>query len=123
MSTLSYSYSSGSQFKELIRRIADNFKNDRKRLRFVIPSRKDKRWWPLDDTSNLWTWQDIYDDVYGEGRRRVLSPPDHLLILKKILNDTIKSLGEKVKALPGIERSGFIAVLSDDIRELLNEAV
>ena len=127
MLSTAYSYSSGAQFRKIIQDIAGEFRSRKNDLRFVIPSRKDKNWWPLNDdvqrNFTLWTWEDIYENISSEKRRRVLSPPDHLLILKSILNDALQNHSDKTSSLPGLQRSGFLSVLSDDIRELLNEAV
>ena len=110
---------------DLLTNILQRIKGDN--LRYVIPSRKDKFFFPLRDSHpELWTWQDIYDDITresGQDRKATLSPPDHLLILKSLLTDAQSAYGEKIKALPGITRQGFLDVISDDIRELLNEAV
>ena len=118
-----YSYSKASQLPKIIQNIISKFHGRENLLRFVVPSKDDKHLWPLNDSYNLWTWQDIYGDISSEKKRRVLSPPDHLLILKSILSSAINNHSDKVKSLPGLERSGFLTVLSDDIRELLNEAV
>ena len=119
----SFSYGNASEFVKKIQAVLTEFQSQSKNLRFIGPSREDKRWWPLQkENLTIWTWQEIYEDIEKK-RKRVLSPPDHLLILKSLLKDFIADYGEKVKSLPGLERSGFIAVLSDDIRELLNEAV
>ena len=117
-----HSYNNGSDFKSIIYNIIREFSG--RELRFIVPSRKDKRLFPGDDTRNIWTWQDIYEDIVPSGkRRRTLSPPDHLLILRRILEDALERHPDKVKSLPGLKRSGFLTVLSGDIRELLNEAV
>ena len=68
-------------------------------VRFVVPSRRDRNWWreragrdefgldgPPEDI--LWNWQDLYDNVCGfcEARRlRPIEPPDHRLILSRLL--------------------------------------
>ncbi len=117
-----HSYNNGSDFKSIIHEIIRKFSG--RELRFIVPSRKDKRLFPGHDTQNIWTWQDIYEDIVPSGkRRRTLSPPDHLLILRRILEDALTRHHDKVKSLPGLQRSGFLTVLSSDIRELLNEAV
>lgn len=118
------SYNNGSDLREIIRGLVDEFPGHE--LRFIIPSRKDRRFFPKDygDTLTLWTWQDIYEDIIiPENRKRTLSPPDHLFILRRILDEALSHHPEKVKSLPGLKRPGFLTVLSDDIRELLNEAV
>ncbi|MBR0258045.1 MAG: PD-(D/E)XK nuclease family protein [Synergistaceae bacterium] len=124
MKTLSYNTS--SDFARIIGDIVKEFAGQEKSLRFVIPSRKDKYLWPeksLNDGVNLWTWQEIYEDIITDKRRRVLSPPDHILILKAILAEALEEHKDKIKSLPGLKRSGFLSVLSDDMRELMNEAV
>ncbi len=112
------SYAKVSELTKLIQSIHDD-----KDLRFVVPSRNDKILFPVSSNNNLWTWQDIYDDVSTSSRKRVLSPPDHFLILNVILKNVIDEFRDKVKNLPGIDRPGFRSIISDDIRELLNEAV
>ncbi|MBR1673153.1 MAG: PD-(D/E)XK nuclease family protein [Fretibacterium sp.] len=106
-------------------------------VRFLVPSRKDRDWWlkrsdqdqygPLNAPPDiLWTWQDLYDTLcaaIGVRRRRPLSPPDHLLILRRLLDEALEEAPELVKRWPGLKRAGFLDVLSDDVRELLNEAV
>ena len=120
---LTRSYNNGLDFKTIIHDIKKNFPGHD--VKFVVPSKKDKRFFPHDnDAFTLWTWQDIYENiVQPEKRRLTLSPPDHLLILRRILDDTIANHHDKIKSLPGVERSGFLSVLSSDIRELLNEGV
>ncbi|MBQ3760153.1 MAG: PD-(D/E)XK nuclease family protein, partial [Synergistaceae bacterium] len=117
-----HSYNNGSDFKPIIHNIIREFSGHE--LRFIVPSRKDKRLFPGHEKLNIWTWQDIYEDIVPSGkRRRTLSPPDHLLILRRILEDALERHPDKVKSLPGLKRSGFLTVLSGDLRELLNEAV
>ncbi len=127
MSIYIHAYNNASQLKNILQRIkADN-------IRYVIPSRKDKFFFPLRDSYHeLWTWQDIYDDISrpeGSTKKHSFSPPDHFLILESILDgvlDEFRKLDtyrEKINALPGIDRAGFLEVLSADIRELMNEAV
>ena len=113
-----YSYAKVSELERVISSI-----HDEKDLRFVVPSRNDKILFPVSSNNNLWTWQDIYEDVSTSSRKRVLSPPDHFLILNVILKNVINDFRDKVKNLPGIDRPGFRSIISDDIRELLNEAV
>ena len=117
-----HSYNNGSDFKPIIYELIREFSE--RELRFIVPSRKDKRLFPGHENLTIWTWQDIYEDIVPSGkRRRTLSPPDHLLILRRILEDALAQHSDKVKSLPGLERSGFLMILSSDIRELLNEAV
>ena len=113
-----YSYAKVSELTQIIQSIHDD-----KDLRFVVPSRNDKILFPVSSNNILWTWQDIYEDVSTSSRKRVLSPPDHLLILKSILNDAIAEFPDKTLNFPGIGRVGFLSIISEDIRELLNEAV
>ena len=127
MSIYIYAYNNASELKSILQRIkGDN-------IRYIIPSRKDKFFFPLKDSyRELWTWQDIYDDISrpeGSSKKHSFSPPDHFLILDSILDGVLEEYkkldeySETIKALPGIDRAGFLEVLSDDIRELLNEAV
>ncbi len=119
---LTQSYNNRSDFDRIIHALRQKF--SRRELRFIVPSRKDKRLMPNYDEIIIWTWQDLYEDIVPPGnRRRTLSPPDHLLILRKILKDSIINHSDKIKSLPGVERAGFLPVLSGDIRELLNEGV
>ena len=111
-----YSYTKVSELDKLKAGINDE------NLYFVVPSRSDKILFPV-TSKNLWTWQDIYEDVCISSRKRVLSPPDHLLILKSILNNVIAEFSDKTPNFPGIGRAGFLSIISEDIRELLNEAV
>lgn len=116
------SYNNSRDLNVLLKAYANRDNN----LRFVIPSRRDKSYFPEFPNMILWTWQEIYDDIARNSnitRKRVLSPPDHLLILKSILSDVLNEYPEKIISLPGLTRPGFSSVLSDDIRELLNEAV
>ena len=122
-----FSYSKGSELGGLISKIANSYKN----LKFIIPSKKDKFWWyskteNLNLNYDLWTWQDIYDDIclnIDGVHKIILSPPDHLLVLKNILDAVLKSKPEKINLWPGLLRSGFPGILSDDVHELLNEHV
>ena len=116
------SYNNRSDFDAIIHNLRQNFSG--RELRFIVPSRKDKRLMPGHNELITWTWQDVYENIVPPGnRRRTLSPPDHLLILRKILADSIHNHSDKIKSLPGVERAGFLSVLSSDIRELLNEGV
>ena len=117
-----FAYNNGSELGKLINSQIKRFAGREKNLRFIIPSRKDKNYRPELNNLTLWTWEEIYNDICSNGRK-ILSPPDHLLILRNILNDVIAENPEKVKRWPGIARPGFIDILSTDIRELLNEAV
>ena len=106
-------------------------------LRFIVPSRKDREWWflrsgqgqfgPLDEREDvLWTWQDLYDDIAstpGARSRRPISPPDHLLILRCLLQEALQGRPDLVKQWPGVGRAGFLDILSNDVQELMNEAV
>ena len=121
-------YFSGVDLRNILQKI---LKNSDDNLRFVIPSRKDRYYWyelinEKKINYKLWTWQNIYDEISISGnlrRKKILSPPDHFLILKNILNAVFIEEPEKIKAWPGLKRSGFPDVLSADIRELLNENV
>ncbi len=116
------SYNNRSDFDAIIHSLRQEFSG--RELRFIVPSRKDKRLMPGHDELITWTWQDVYENIVPPGnRRRTLSPPDHLLILRKILKDSIINHSDKIESLPGVERAGFLSVLSSDIRELLNEGV
>ncbi len=116
------SYNNRSDFDVIIHNLRQEFSG--RELRFIVPSRKDKRLMPGHNELITWTWQDVYENIVPPGnRRRTLSPPDHLLILRKILKDSIINHSDKIESLPGVERAGFLSVLSSDIRELLNEGV
>ncbi len=121
MSIYLHAYNNASE----LRAILHGIKGDN--LRYVIPSRKDKFFFPLRDSyRELWTWQDIYDDIAkheAQNAKHSFSPPDHFLILDSILDGVLELYREKIARLPGIDRAGFLEVLSDDIRELMNEAV
>ena len=121
-----FPYNQLSDLQKLINSQIKHFSGQQKNLRFIIPSRKDKRYRPELNNLTLWTWEEIYNDICSFAkiqRKRILSPPDHLLILKNILNEVIAENSEKIKQWPGIMRPGFTEILSSDIRELLNEAV
>ena len=126
-------YNYVSEIPGLLEKIKKDFPEDFLDLscvRYVVPSQNDKIWvkWPDKKilSEDLWTWDEIYKDVCSAGRvtrKRVLSPPDHLLILDSILKSVLAEYPEKVKELPGLTRAGFLSIISRDIRELLNEAV
>ena len=112
-------------------------------VRFIVPSRKDREWWhqragtafqpPFDAPAGtqpqgyeLWNWQDLCDDIRascGARRLRPISPPDHRLILRHILSGTLDAEPELLELWPGLARDGFLDILSNDIHEMLNEAV
>ena len=115
MSTEIYAYSSAQDLAEVL----GGIKRDRD-THIVIPSRKDKF---FISEPGAWTWNDIYEDIGPEPRRSMFSPPDHLLILGSILEGVLAKYKEKLGKLPGISRAGFLQFLSQDVRELLNEAV
>ena len=121
MSIYIHAYNNPSELKNILQGIKGE------NLRYVIPSRKDKFFFPLRDSyRELWTWQDIYDDIAkheGSTKKHSFSPPDHFLILDFILDGVLDEYSKNVEQFPGIKMSGFLEVLSDDIRELMNEAV
>ena len=119
-------YNYVSELEKILEGIKKDFAEDFSQVRFVVPSRRDKFWWTDRNfqKNDLWTWDEIYKDVCDFGRinrKRVLSPPDHLLILNSILKKVLGEYPEKVKALPGMARPGFLGIISEDIRELMNE--
>lgn len=120
-------YNKVSELSGIIEKITKRFSGREKNLRFIIPSRKDKYWHhDINLTHDLWTWNEIYEDICSSSdtkRKRVLSPPDHLLILKSILKNVLNEIPDKAETWPGLKRSGFPSVMSGDIRDLLNEAV
>ena len=74
----------------------------------------------------LWNWQDLYENVcaFCEARPlRPIEPPDHRLILNRLLRELLKEEPELLSLWPGLGRTGFLDILSEDIRELINEAV
>ena len=129
MSVNVITYNKVSELSGITERITKEFTGHEKNIRFIVPSRKDKFWHhdkSISNSQDLWTWNEIYEDICeasNEKRKRVLSPPDHLLILKSILDDVLNALPDKASSWPGLKRSGFPSVLSGDIRDLLNESV
>jgi RecB family exonuclease len=109
----------------------------REETRFIVPSRRDRDWWRTRTASKefglseerrgiLWNWGDLYDnliDFTGLPRLRQIDPPDHRLILAQVVEQFLKEDPEPAKRWPGLKRPGFIDVLSDDIRELINEDI
>jgi hypothetical protein len=91
----------------------------------------------------LWNWEDLYGDVcafFGIRRLRQIDPPDHRLVLSHIVAAFLKEQGGRkrrkvnrgndeepsagvLESWPGLSRPGFVDILTDDIRELINEAV
>jgi RecB family exonuclease len=113
-----------------------------KAARFVVPSRRDRDWWRLraglrdfgleGDDPHLWNWEDLYNDLCAFldlPPLRQIDPPDHRLILSHVVSEFLREEAFKkqgpslLELWPGLARSGFLDVLSDDIRELINEAV
>ncbi|GHS88331.1 hypothetical protein AGMMS49957_09650 [Synergistales bacterium] len=108
---------------------------------FIVPSRRDRDWWRLrarveslspqarlENNALLWNWEDIYNDVrvfLGLPKLRQIDPPDHRVILSFIVNQFLNEDERRglVSAWPGLKRPGFIDILADDLRELINEAV
>lgn len=105
--------------------------------RFIVPSRRDRDWWrtrlgvrefglDAERLGNLWNWEDLYNDLcefLDRPRLRQIDPPDHRLILSHIVEAFLKEESVLLKEWPGLARPGFIDILSDDIRELINEGV
>lgn len=123
-----FAYNYVSEVAGLLDKIKKDFAGDVNFIRFVVPSVDDKFWMPDKkiNPENLLTWDEIYKDICNAGRvtcKKILSPPDHLLILDSILKNILAEYPEKIKNLPGLVRAGFLSVISKDIRELLNEAV
>ena len=118
-------YNYASEIEGIIHNLLKKFSGLEDKIHFVVPSRKDKSWFPVRD-ANLWTWDEIYDAICedtGTKHKGILSPPDHLLILDSMLQSVLVNHQDKAKFLPGINRPGFLSVLSTDIRELMNESV
>lgn len=130
-------YCSGSDLTPLIQKfLAPGPAEANEGVRFLVPSRKDRDWWlrragqnqfgPTGQRTTPWTWQELYDDFSASldtKRRRPLSPPDHLLILRRILDEVLEEDPGLAERWPGLKRAGFLDVLSRDMRELMNEAV
>ena len=125
-------YRRGPELTELIRGLV----LEGGEMRVIVPSRRDRMGWMervgrrsaslIDDEPCVWTWQGLYDDVcaaLGARRRRPISPPDHLLILERALERTIEEDPRLLELWPGAARAGALDILSDDVRELLDEAV
>ena len=110
--------------------------------RFIVPSRRDRDWWRLraglwdfgleTEEPHLWNWEDLYKNLCAFLELPVLrqiDPPDHQLILSHIVARFLKEENSKkqgpsiLELWPGLARPGFIDVLSNDVRELINEAV
>ena len=113
------SYNHAKEIPDIIKNI--NHEN----IRYIIPSKKDKLFMPS-NLPNLWTWNEIYSDITrndGINIKHTFSPPDHRLILRFILDNVKAQYKEKINDFPGIDRTGFLDVISSDIRELMNESV
>ena len=126
LSVRAYNYV--SEISEQLEKIKKDYSEDFSCVRYVVPSGDDKLWLPDKKISpeNLWTWDEIYKNICTDchvNRKRVLAPPDHLLILNSILKNALSEYQDKVEKLPGLTRPGFLNIISTDIRELLNEAV
>ena len=122
-----HAYNYVSEIPALIEGIKKNFPGSEKFFHFVVPSQSDKFWFASKNENDLWTWDEIYKNICVSDssitRKKILSPPDHLLILNSILKEVLSEYPDKVKSLPGLTRPGFLSIISRDIRELLNEAV
>ncbi len=108
-----------------------------KDVHFVVPSRRDREWWKAriglrefglneESETRLWNWEDLYNDLcefFKLPRLRQIDPPDHRLILSHSVAGLLKEQHELLKLWPGLARPGFLDILSDDIRELINEDV
>ncbi|MDR2529168.1 MAG: PD-(D/E)XK nuclease family protein [Synergistaceae bacterium] len=129
------SYRKVSELDALLRTLLEYFSL---RACFVVPSRRDREWWRsraglqdfgLEDKPNaflLWNWEDVYKDLSAfleAPALRQIDPPDHRLILSHLVAGLLREKPGLLALWPGLARSGFIDVLSDDIRELINEAV
>jgi hypothetical protein len=79
--------------------------------------------------THLWNWEDLFNDLCAfldVPRLRQIDPPDHRLILSTVVAELLEENrgGSGLLELwPGLARPGFLDILSDDIRELINEAV
>jgi len=119
---------------------AEDKANFKGQIHFVVPSRRDRDWWRtraglleygLEEELPvlLWNWEDLYNDICSFLKipaLRQIDPPDHRLILFHIVREFLKKHEDgpaMLESWPGLARSGFIDILSDDIRELINEAV
>jgi len=74
---------------------------------------------------DVWSWAALYRAAVPPPRvRRQVDPPDHRLILKYILKQTLDELDGRGASVPkGVRRSGFVDLLSSSIRELLLEDI
>ncbi|MDR1966904.1 MAG: PD-(D/E)XK nuclease family protein, partial [Synergistaceae bacterium] len=73
----------------------------------------------------VWSWQDLYNAVVPKAsRRRCVDPPDHNLILKFVLEQTLNELDSMETPVPaGVRKRGFIRLLGESIKEMLLEGV
>lgn len=71
------------------------------------------------------SWSDLYRELVPLDKlRRQIDPPDHRLILRLLIDDTIRELDEQGRTVPkGARRPGFTDILSAALRELMLEDV
>ena len=103
---------------------------------FIVPSGLDKE--PLlqlisgcgsffGRRPDIWTWGELYSKTApldGEKIRRVIDPPDHMLIIQYILDIYLQEAENEGVDLPdGMKHRGFVSILGDNLRDLLAEEI
>ncbi|HPQ78312.1 MAG: PD-(D/E)XK nuclease family protein [Thermovirgaceae bacterium] len=73
-------------------------------------------------------WEDLYREASREmelpreKRKRQIDPPDHWLIVRRVLKCFMARVDEQ-SIPPGVRHGGFVWTLGEDLRELLREEV
>ncbi|MDL2263209.1 PD-(D/E)XK nuclease family protein [Synergistaceae bacterium OttesenSCG-928-I11] len=124
-------YARVSELRELLREPVDGTRAQRI---FMLPShandealldllRRNESY--FGEHPQIWSWSELYRALVPKARlRRQIDPPDHRLILRYILNETLADFDARGVSVPGgVRRRGFLDLLSAAVRELLLEDV
>lgn len=73
----------------------------------------------------IWSWSDLYRALVPHTLiRRQIDPPDHMLVLRYVIDLLLKDLDARDVSIPeGVRRRGFANIVSSSIRELMLEGV
>lgn len=124
-------YSRMSELRDLL--IADASREKRRKI-YMLPSRSSEdemiellrtegSW--FGERPKVWSWNDLYKAVVKrETLRRQVDPPDHRLILKKVVADAIAEHEERGRIVPvGAKIATFVDLVDSALRELALEGV
>ena len=135
MSIMIHTYRFATELEEPLKEIHHEHKD----LIFIVPSKEDKNLLLeilsieglAHDFPAIWRWGDLYGGLADILRRlgirppikRQLDPPDHWLVVRHLVQNTLRTSKDLTDAIPAIRQPGFIETIGKQLHELIGEDV